>query len=337
MSSRVLVRTLRLFAAVALALVIIGVVWQWVRSRQDVTAIPPPGVRVDVGGFRLHLWCIGTGSPTVVFESGLGGGAFDWGYVHPELGRGHRACTYDRAGYGYSDTGPRPRTSKQIASELASLLDKMGFFEPIILVGHSFGGYNARVFITEYPGKVGGLVLVDASHEDQGRRYAEAGAPSGDLPAFVPYVLPLAGFLGITRLAGFSPGLSLRAIAPNVQPYVVATRFRTAAVRAAAAEYRALAESSAQVRASRRTMALPLIVLSRTRERDATSGRVHDEMQADLAKLSMKSCRTRVANSGHLIPTEQPRSVIESIDAVAEAVIVGSAPRCGSEAVTRRP
>jgi pimeloyl-ACP methyl ester carboxylesterase len=181
-----------------------GLAWQWNRSRLDIAATPAPGQFVDVGAHRLHLWCVGSGSPTVVFESGLGGGAFDWGYVQPSVARFRRACTYDRAGYGYSEPGPRPRTSRQIVSELFTLLDRAGIAGPVVLVGHSFGGYNVRLFAAEYPSKVVGLVLVDASHEDQGRRYAEAGVPSGDLPPFAPYVLPVASALGLTRLTGFS-------------------------------------------------------------------------------------------------------------------------------------
>jgi hypothetical protein len=120
----------------------------------------------------------------------------------------------------------------------------------------------------------------------------------------------------------------MRALAPDVQRYVDATRFRTQAIRAAAGEYLALSESAVQVRVARRRMNLPLIVLSRTRERDAVSGRVHDEMQADQATLSTRSCRTVVANSGHLIPTEQPASVIAAVEAIVNASARDSAPIC---------
>ncbi len=328
MSRQVIARTLRRLLAVALAVGAIGVAWQWARSRQDIAATPAPGELVDVGGHRLHIWCVGDGSPTVLFESGLGGGAFDWGYVQPAAARARRACTYDRAGYGYSEPGPRPRSSRQIARELAVLIDRAGIVGPVVLVGHSFGGYNVRVFTADYPNRVAGLVLVDASHEDQGRRYAEAGVPSGDLPGFAPYVLPIAGALGLTRLIGFSPGLSMGAIAPDVQRYVGATRFRTVAAGAAAGEYLALTESGAQVRATRRPVDMPLIVLSRTRQRDAASGRAHEAMQADQATLSTKACLSRVADSGHLIPADQPAAVIAAIDAVVAASRTNRAPVC---------
>ena len=234
MFRRTVTRLSRWLLAIIVVAAAAGLAWQWNRSRLDLAATPPPGQFVDVGGHRLHLWCIGSGPPTVVFESGLGGGAFDWGYVQPSVARSRRACTYDRAGYGYSELGPRPRSSRQIANELFTLLDRAGIAGPVVLVGHSFGGYNVRLFAAEYPRKVVGLVLVDASHEDQGRRYAEAGVPSGDLPSFAPYVLPIAGALGLTRLMGFSIGPSMRALAPDVQRYVEATRFRTQALRAAA-------------------------------------------------------------------------------------------------------
>ena len=112
---------------------------------------------MDVGGHRLHIWCTGSGGPAVIYESGLGGGAFGWTSVKPEVAKFTEVCTYDRAGMGYSDSGPMPRTSRQIASELAVLLEKAVSTTPVILVGSSFGGYNVRVFASEYTDRVTGL------------------------------------------------------------------------------------------------------------------------------------------------------------------------------------
>ena len=100
---------------------------------------------VDAGGFRLKLNCTGNGSPAVILEAGLGDLAFEWKLVQPELPKHTRVCSYDRAGYGGSDPGAIPRTSRQIAKELHALLKNAGEKPPFILVGHSFGGYNVRV------------------------------------------------------------------------------------------------------------------------------------------------------------------------------------------------
>jgi pimeloyl-ACP methyl ester carboxylesterase len=105
---------------------------------------------VDVGGFRLHLNCIGRGAPTVVLESGAGDFSFDWALVQPSVAELTRVCSYDRAGYGWSDPGPTPRTLEQLALELHALLERAGEKQPIVLVAHSFGGLIARTYPSRY-------------------------------------------------------------------------------------------------------------------------------------------------------------------------------------------
>src|SRR6185369_5729131 len=97
---------------------------------------------------------------------GLGGSTADWGFVQPEVARFTRVCSYDRAGMGYSDPGPSPRTSRRIASELAELLAHSGMTESVVLVGGSIAGFDVRVFAFDHAERVAGLVLVDATHED---------------------------------------------------------------------------------------------------------------------------------------------------------------------------
>ena len=105
-----------------------------------------PGRLVDVGGYRLHIYCAGEGMPSIIFDSGVGGFSLEWTRVQKVLARRTRVCTYDRAGYGWSDLGPLPRTSERITRELHTLLEKAGVAGPYILAGHSFGGYNAQLF-----------------------------------------------------------------------------------------------------------------------------------------------------------------------------------------------
>ncbi len=125
-----------------------------------------PGRLVDVGGFRLNLYCMGNGSPTVVFDSGWGDWAPAWSKVQPEVAKWTRACSYDRAGTGFSDPGPMPRTSLRIAKELRTALHRAGIAGPYILVGSAFGGDNVRTFADLYMGEVAGLVLDDADPDD---------------------------------------------------------------------------------------------------------------------------------------------------------------------------
>lgn len=135
----------------------------------------PLGRLVSVGQHSLHLYCIGSGSPTVVLEAGLGGNHLDWIRTQPLIGKITQACSYDRAGYGWSEPGPKPRTAERIASEFGSLLRSAGINGPIVLVGHSFGGMLSLYYTGRHPSQVVGLILVDSMHPDQFERFAAEG------------------------------------------------------------------------------------------------------------------------------------------------------------------
>ena len=125
-----------------------------------------PHQRIDVGGGRrMNLHCMGTGSPTVVFESGLSDWSNTWALIQPAIATSTRACSYDRPGMGYSDPAPGPRTPDAAVEDLRRLLDGAGITTPIVLVGHSMGGFYAKLFAVTYPKRVAGLVLVDPSEE----------------------------------------------------------------------------------------------------------------------------------------------------------------------------
>ena len=124
------------------------------------------GQLVDAGGFRLNLYCMGSGSPAVVFDSGWGDWAPAWSKVQPQIAKWTRACSYDRAGTGFSEPGPMPRTSVRIATELRTALHRAGIEGPYILVGSAFGGDNVRTFADLYMSEVSGMVLVDADPDD---------------------------------------------------------------------------------------------------------------------------------------------------------------------------
>jgi pimeloyl-ACP methyl ester carboxylesterase len=158
-----------------------------------------PGQLIAAEGTRLNFYCAGRGSPTVVFDSGWGDWAPVWMIVQPEVAQWTRACSYDRAGAGFSDPGRMPRTSVRIAAELRSALHNAGIRGPYILVGNAFGGDNVRTFAARYPAEVAALVLVEAdvvSSPEERRGHAKliasmrecrdaiaAGRPLPQLPA----------------------------------------------------------------------------------------------------------------------------------------------------------
>src|ERR1700683_632294 len=125
-----------------------------------------PGQLVDVGGFRLNFYCMGSGSPTVVFDSGWEDWAPAWSTVQPQIAKWTRVCSYDRAGAGFSDPGPMPRTSVRIARELHTALHRANIAGPYILVGNAFGGDTVRTFADLYMDEVAGLVMDDADADD---------------------------------------------------------------------------------------------------------------------------------------------------------------------------
>ena len=136
-------------------------------------ASPSPGNLVNVGGYDMYLYCAGTGTPTVIMESGYNDNSGTWSLVQPEVAKFTRVCVYDRAGLGQSDPAPEPHDSYQIIKELHSLLTNAGIEKPYVLVGHSLGGIYMRLFADNYPEEVVGLVLVDSAHVDDPKRCKE--------------------------------------------------------------------------------------------------------------------------------------------------------------------
>src|SRR5580700_690016 len=134
---------------------VVGASYQALGNRADARRFPQRGKSVSLGpafdNLSLSIDCRGQGSPTVVLDSGLGVPAVGWNFVQPEVARFTRVCSYDRAGYGSSSVGPMPRTSEQIVKELHAVLEAGRENGPYVLVGHSFGGYNVRVYNHTYP------------------------------------------------------------------------------------------------------------------------------------------------------------------------------------------
>jgi pimeloyl-ACP methyl ester carboxylesterase len=156
-----------LMLAGALALLAAGMIYQAVGARRSARRYAPPGRMIDVGGQRLHVVCAGAGGPPVLFEAGIAASSLSWTRVLPNVAAFARACAYDRAGLGWSDTARSSRTVDRMVAELRGVLAGTAASEPAVLVGHSFGAFLVLVYAARYPGEVAGLVLVDPPTEWQ--------------------------------------------------------------------------------------------------------------------------------------------------------------------------
>lgn len=146
---------------IVLALIVGGLLYQTLGTRRDRQRFPPPGRLVEVGNHRLHLFEQGSGSPTIVLEAGLMSSMLSWNPLQRELAKSYRVVSYDRAGLGWSDLGPMPRSSDRMVDELHTLLQRAGVPPPYVLVGHSFGGLTVPLFASRFPEETAGFVLLD--------------------------------------------------------------------------------------------------------------------------------------------------------------------------------
>ncbi len=185
-------------------LLVLGLGYQITATIIDEGNYPPIGDLIDVGGHRLHAKVVGAGNVTVVFDSGLGNGLLTWTQIEPEVAKFARVFSYDRAGLGWSETGPKPRTSLQIASELHELLTRGGISDPYVLAGHSYGGINMQVFSSKFPDQIAGMILVDSSHEDQ----LEKIPPPPAAAKFIFQAILLSAPFGVPRLISSGSVLS---------------------------------------------------------------------------------------------------------------------------------
>jgi pimeloyl-ACP methyl ester carboxylesterase len=306
-----------LFALIAV-LALAGASYEAIAAAGDARRYPAPGQLVDVGGYRLHIQCVGTGSPTVVLDAGLSGSSLDWSLVQPSLGRSTRVCAYDRAGMGWSDPGPQPRTPRQIADELHTLLTKAGIPGPYVLVGHSLAGKNVRLFALTHPDQVAGMVLVDARSE-----YVDANTSPAEVQTFqwesaVQAILyRVARSVGLVRLIGASFwGGEAMPREMRTEGMLLTTSRR--AVEAQTAEGLERAADDALLQAAPSLGERPLVVLAS--EQNMTGTPYWAEGQRRQAALSTNGRLIVPAGSVHYIHWEQPALVIDAVRQVIEDV-----------------
>jgi pimeloyl-ACP methyl ester carboxylesterase len=299
---------------------------------------PPPGRLIDVGGWKLHLNCAGakTGSqPIVILESGIGDFSVEWSLVQPGVAKFTRVCSYDRAGDGWSEMGPFPRTYRQIVYELHTLLDRAGERGPFVLVGHSYGGWLVRAYQATYPADVAGLVLLDGGSDDPMRQLRSGALVRASTLATSSPIPPVkaSGPLTIAEippaaLSAIRAGLAEASRTANEPPRNLlpdsAQRMRTWALgrveHVVAAQNPAENEELAQLRAERLKSDkplgdLPLVVVVRglpeEQGPDATAREAERRKDFEVvAGLSRRGKLIVADKSAHHIHLQQPELVI---------------------------
>jgi len=323
------------FLVATLALpVVTGTVYQIIETWRTRRRFPPPGRFVRVNERRMHIQVTGEGTPTVVFESGMGASCLSWTLVQPQVAQFSRAVSYDRAGHGWSDPAREPRTARQIAQELHALLNSTGLPGPYVLVGHSFGGYVNLAFAHLYRDEVVGMVLVDSVHPAEWEnptpeqlRMIEVGLRYAWIAAWLARL----GFvrLCLARLARGSPRLGWAAASAFGVGMAVAVQRIAGEVRKLPApilpivrelwsqpknfmslgqHVAALPASAAQAAAVSSLGDLPLVVLSGDHH-----AAPYTDWQRDLAQLSSSGRHLIAGDSGHWIHLDHPELVTGAI------------------------
>jgi pimeloyl-ACP methyl ester carboxylesterase len=268
----------------------------WTASR-DARSHPAPGRLVDVGGYRLHLYCTGppsrAGAPTVILEGMSGGSVPHWAWVQPALARQVRVCSYDRAGYGWSDLGTGPRDLARAAADLHRLVEQAGERGPFTVAGHSLGGLIVRQYAFAHSEEVSALVLIDASHPQQFIRHPEYRADMGASAGMIR-MSPVAARFGLLRLY-VRDNVDFGGLPPEARDALMASWSATKHWRAEAAALAAFDAFFEQAQGLSPLGNLPITVV--TAGRNDLPGWV--DLQSELATLSSDTVHLTIDDATH--------------------------------------
>jgi pimeloyl-ACP methyl ester carboxylesterase len=295
---------------------------------------PPLGSFYQVHGYKMHLYCVGSGSPTIVMEAGWGVSSpvLGWGDFQPSLAQITKVCSYDRAGLGWSEPQPGPGDADHVASNLHELLGQAGVNGPIVLLSHSWGGIYVRDYMAHYPSNVQGLILLDSSTPYQQKRIeAVTGPQDNSHMALIIRIARMAFSAGIPRLMGMcKPVAGMEAHAGRVLGEDQCRSHFDALLN----EYNNFNASSAETLHSGPFGALPILFVSHDPATGAAPNEppearklepLYAQMQEELKQLSTHSLRIIAKGSGHEVHLDRKELVVNAVrDFIAQ--IRGTAP-----------
>lgn len=310
-------------------LVPLGMIYQSAALKRDAQRYPYPGELVNLGEFRLHIYCIGSGSPTVVLEAGLGDGSYIWGQVQNKAATSARVCAYDRPGLGWSDFVNRQFRRQAVAENLHTLLVNANIPGPYILVGHSIGGIYIRAFAQKYPEEVAGMVFVDSSHENQSVRMDGGRMGPSRMLDYMLAFCDIAAPTGIFRIFGIANTLMEDTGLPaELQQAAIATLNRNTYCKTIANEMNTSDKDTSLSSSPPKLGDIPLIVLvadsgfgnqSNSAAPGAgggSQGRGNQRwlrLQDELTHLSTNGRQIIAKDSSHYIHLDQPELVVRAI------------------------
>ncbi|WP_227789435.1 MULTISPECIES: alpha/beta hydrolase [unclassified Nodularia (in: cyanobacteria)] len=300
----------------------------WLEDRQ-----PPPGKLFDIGGYSLHLYVAGKGSPTIVLDHSLGG--IEGYLLIEELAQLTQVCIYDRAGYGWSDHSPHPRTSNQIVMELDKLLTQAGIEPPYILIGNSFGSYNVRLYAHRFPEKVLGIILTDGLHETGMLKmtFQLQALKFFFISGFVMSILgSILGIIRLLRICGIFELLKpeLRQFSAHSLDSVKRSFCRSKHWITMIREMLNLNRSARQVTVANQLGAMPIVSIKANSFFKPSfwtlfiplgaSNRLRDKMHIELCNLSTDCLQIPADQSGHFVWVDQPDVIIDAVKLILNKV-----------------
>jgi pimeloyl-ACP methyl ester carboxylesterase len=312
-----------------------------VAEDQRILPYVKPGQLVDIGGRRINLHCTGTGGPTIILMAGIFSWSVVWYKTQPVIAQKTRVCAFDRAAYGFSDPAPRPQIISEVVEDLHTALKAGSIPRPYVLVGHSLGGLEARVYAQRWPEEVAGMVLVDTSPAGEG--LIDENQPDFDEAAGrESYAADMFHCAFLAMHGPFEPSSSEFKDCSATLPSDTPAEFRKIWPQFFTADYFA---DKASLMSSlythrydsadhHRLGAMPLVVLSIEQPWNIGTpagvrlvrsyGKIWNALHQDLAHLSSRGVHRIIKGSGHEIQLDQPQAVIDAVDEVLRELQAGA-------------